>query len=128
MDMSDINRALAQILSDFERLIQENKRLREEVKRLREIEKSYSDYVEYETKCMSNATPRKVYHSKSRGNTTIVFDDGSSEKVTLMKGEPDCLDTAVAYALMKHMYPKWLIKNLLKNAKEVDECKKNSED
>lgn len=57
--------------------------------------------------------PVKVYRTKSRGNTTVIFLDGSSETVKLKKGEKDCLDTAIAYALMKHVYPKNVVKKLI---------------
>lgn len=62
--------------------------------------------------------PTRLIHTKSRGNTTIIFHDGSSETVHLKKGEKDSLDTAVAYALIKHVYPKAVIKDLIKRVEE----------
>lgn len=59
--------------------------------------------------------PVKIYKTDSRGNTTIMFEDGSCETVKRKKGEKDCLDTAIAYALMKHVYPKHILKHLKDN-------------
>lgn len=49
-------------------------------------------------------TPVAIYHSKKRRNTTIKFVDGHSVTVKKMKGDKDCLHTAIAYALSKNLY------------------------
>ncbi len=65
-----------------------------------------------------NMTVSAIYHHKQRNNTTIVFADGSSETVHLKKGDKNCLETAIAWALMKHIYN---INKLVKAVQEVGE-------
>lgn len=67
----------------------------------------------------NNLTPVKVYHSKKR-NTTIKFKSGKSVTVKRMKGETDCLETAIVYAIVKNMYPKSMLKKLMKDVEEVN--------
>lgn len=59
-----------------------------------------------------------AYHHKKRGNTTVVFLDGSSETVKRRKGDKDCIHTAIAYALAKHIYN---LNKIVKNIQEVGE-------
>ena len=61
---------------------------------------------------------KEVFHHKKRGNTTVVFLDGSSETVKRRKGDKDCIHTAVAYALAKHIYN---LNKIVKNIQEVGE-------
>ena len=95
---------------------------------VREVDE-YIEYLESQNKqlkldlkilkdSMKHCHPTRLIHTKSRGNTTIIFHDGSSETVHLKEGEKDCLDTAVAYALMKHSYPKDIIRKLIKRVEE----------
>lgn len=67
-----------------------------------------------------NGMPVKIMYHKSRRNTTVKFMDGSSVTVKLKKGERHCLETALAYALMKHIYPTSLIKLLIKEVEYTD--------
>lgn len=59
---------------------------------------------------------KEVFYHKKRGNTTIIFYDDSKITVKRKKGDKDCIHTALAYALAKHIYN---INKLAKNVKEV---------
>lgn len=72
-------------------------------------------------KFIENHIPVRVYVHKQRRNTTIVFKDNSTETVKRMKGDKDCLDTAIAYALVKHSYKKSELNELKKHVQEVGE-------
>ncbi len=89
-------------MEDLER---ENKALKNAYRLLNDKYKSLMDEI----------TVYKVYHCKKRNNTTIVFKDGHSVTVKKMKGDKDCLHTAIAYALAKNIYSINLI------AKNVEE-------
>lgn len=109
--------------NQLETLKLENKELKSEVEKLRKSEETHKQLVRELANMFSTMIPTKIYHHKKRGNTTVVFADKSSITVHRMKGEKDCVDTAFAYAVMKRMYPKVLIKNLLKNVKEIEGSK-----
>ena len=112
-EFSILNNQLETVKSEAEDLKKEI----EELKRLKEVHKQS---VHELANIFSTMVPTKIYHHKKRGNTTVVFADKSSITVHRMKGEKDCVDTALAYAIMKKMYPKVLIKNLLKNIEEIE--------
>lgn len=72
-------------------------------------------------KCMDiirSAIPIKVYTHKSRRNTTVKFVDGSSQTVTRIKGEKDCIETAIAYCLLKQILPLRDLKKLIEEREE----------
>ena len=73
----------------------------------------YRTMCKYYEGAFEHIHPVKVFYSPLRGNTTIIFKDGSCERVKLKEGEDDCIDTAIAYALVKHVYPKEVLKKLI---------------
>ncbi len=90
-----------------------------EIKRLESVNKAQKLIVQEAINIRDNIRPCIVYHSKKRNNTTIKFADGSSITVKKQKGEVDCLETAVAYALVKQVYGKSYLERLVKDIKEV---------
>lgn len=88
------------------------------------LSKTKDSYTEF----LSSITPVKVYHHKERKNTTVKFLDNSSVTVHLMQGDKNSLETAIAYALVKKIYPKKLIEKLVDDADIIKEggkeCKK----
>ena len=82
----------------------ENNRLKKAVEELREL-----------AKCI---IPNQVYTHKLRRNTTVKFLDGSQQTVTRRKGEPDCIETAIAYCVLKQLLPSKDLKKLIENREE----------
>ena len=117
-------------------LIEENIKLRKENefnKRelliTNEMIKARDEVISEMDKTLKGLMPVKVYYSKKRKNTTVIFADGKSVTVHKMEGDKDCLETAIVYALFKRNYPKEILKNLVNTVIKVEEneCKKNSE-
>ena len=62
--------------------------------------------------------PNQVYTHKERKNTTVKFLDGSQQTVTRKSGEKDCLETAIAYCLLKQALPTKDLRKLIENREE----------
>ena len=75
-------------------------------------EKSFANFT-------ASITPVQVYHNKKRDNTTVKFMDGKSITVHKTKGDKDCLETAIVYAIYKKLYTKKLLELLVKTVKET---------
>ena len=69
-------------------------------------------------KCCETVLPAKVHTHKARRNTTVVFKDGSSMTVKRKVGEKDCIETAIAYCILKQMLTAKDVKELIKNREE----------
>ena len=110
----ELDKVVLEIIKENEVLKQENKSLTERINDMGARNKTLSDQILNLHKEFNNLTPVKVYHSKKRDNTTVKLRGGKSVTVKRMKGETDCLETAIAFALMKNMYPKSLIKELVR--------------
>ena len=104
---------------EVKKLIEENQQLKVRNEFLEKVTEAYDGFT-------SSITPVQVYRCKTRGNTTVKFLDGSSVTVHKMKGDKDCLETAIVYALFKKVYPKRLLTNLVETTKKVrkSRCKK----
>jgi len=98
----------------------------EELKALKEKSKKQDKVIEGYDGFLESITPVQVYKCSFRRSTTVKFLDGSSVTVHRMKGDKDCLETAIVYALFKKVYPKKLLVNLVKNTVKVrkSRCKK----
>ena len=94
-----------------ERLLNQYKKAFEELNKERRLKKAYHDM------CLM-LIPEKVFTHKKRRNTTVKFRDGSSVTVTRMQGEKDCIETAIAYCIMKQLMTKQYLANLIKNKEE----------
>lgn len=104
--------------NELNKLTEKNKQLEEELKRKNELLDCYRDTAKEYYELSRSITVSKIFHHKQRGNTTIVFNDSSSVTVHLRKGDKNCLETAIAWALTKHTYN---MKELLKYVQEVGE-------
>jgi hypothetical protein len=118
--MDSINYEFSILNNQLETLRLENEELKSEVEELRNFKQVHKQSIRELGKVFASMVPVKIYHHKKRGNTTVVFADKSSVTVHRMKGEKDCVDTALAYAIMKKVCPKVLIKNLLKKVEEIE--------
>ncbi len=90
-----------------------------EILRLNKECDKYRAIIKVKQEFLNSITPTKVFHNKERGNTTVKFFDGSSITVKKMKGDKDCLETAIVWAIFKKMYPSGLIRHLVKNTIET---------
>ena len=112
-DIKKLEEGINQLLKERNDLEFENEQLKKWVEFL---EKRLHKHIMFKL----GVTPVQVYHCKTRGNTTVKFLDGKSVTVHKMKGDKDCIETAIAYALAKHYISSSGIKRLVKNLKEVD--------
>lgn len=71
----------------------------------------------YKKVCMS-IIPKKIYTHKARRNTTVKFMDDSQMTVTRRYNEKDCIETAIAYCVLKQLLP---VKDLKKLIEEKEE-------
>ena len=102
---------------------------------VRELEKDYSEasktiarltvekqalaelVEKYENLCKM-VIPNKVYTHKNRKNTTVKFLDGSQQTVTRRAGEQDCIETAIAYCILKQILTAKEVKKLVEEREE----------
>lgn len=113
-----MNELLERVDKEIERLTRENKVLKEERRGLGELLDQSNRISKDLWSEVRSFQVKAIYHHKKRKNTTIVFADDTSITVHLKKGDRDCLETAIAWALMKHNYN---IKGLLDIVQEVGE-------
>ena len=109
-----------EIEEDCKKLIEENQKLKDENLKLSVFKEASSAALEAFEEFRAHLIPVQVYHHKKRGNTTVVFADNSSVTVKRMKGDKDCIETAIVYALAKHYISSSGIKRLVKDLKEAD--------
>ena len=96
---------------DLEFKEKECQSLQKEVQQLRIKCKALKD-------CCKCVIPVKIYTHKARRNTTVKFMDDSCQTVTRIKGEKDCLETAIAYAVLKQLITKEDLNKLIKEREE----------
>ena len=82
-----------------------------EIIKLRKIVESYK-------RANSMIIPNKVYTHKARKNTTVKFLDGSQQTVKRKAGEKDCIETAIAYCILKQVLTASDLKKLIENREE----------
>lgn len=70
------------------------------------------NYIE----CCKDVIPDKLFITKSRGNTTVKFRSGKSVTVKRKQGDKDCIETAIAYCIMKSILSPADIRKLIKEA------------
>ena len=66
--------------------------------------------------CCQDVIPNQLFIHKTRGNTTIKFLSGKSVTVKRHKGDKDCLETAIAYCIMKSLLRPEQLRKLIKGA------------
>jgi len=106
--------------------------LSEEVKKLEEDYSKAIDRIKYLEKevsvrdawmktasnAMKMIEPTKIYTHKQRRNTTVKFKDGSQQTVKRRPGEKDCVETALAYAVLKQLLTSQELKKLIAEREE----------
>lgn len=106
-------------------IVKKNKILEEQnaekdtrVLELQETIDNLNKQIVFNNKFIASITPLKVFYHKNRKNTTVKFLDGESVTVKLCKGDKDCLETAIVYAIFKKNknYNKRLLKYLIETA------------
>lgn len=100
------------LAEEIQKLEEENERLKKELIIARYKLKCLKDAVKY----IEGLNPEKLYITKSRRNTTLKFRDGQSITVKRKLGEKDCVETAIAYCVTKHLLNNCIIKKLIKEA------------
>lgn len=117
--INNIEVMINDLIAKTEEVKKENKLLKEELISKNQL---YNDLCTEYTLIfdkVNGSVPVKVYQHRKRGNTTVKFLDGTSITVKRMKGDKDCLETAIVYALFKKFYHKKILENLVKNAEIV---------
>ena len=102
--IKDLEKDYADACKEIRKLTIENEGLKQRVKAYKE--------------CGAMMIPVKVYTHKARGNTTVKFLDGSSITVKRKKGEKDCIETAIAYCLLKQCLTASELKKLVNEKEE----------
>lgn len=97
--------------TENENLRETNLKLAQEIVRLSKKAKEYKN-------CCLMVLPKKVYTHKARKNTTVKFEDGSQITVTRKAGEKDCIETAIAYCILKQLLPAADLKRLIEEREE----------
>lgn len=107
------------MLSDeIKKLEEENNDLKFKIECLKnQIKFLFNHAKQYENLCKS-MIPNQVYTHKERRNTTVKFLDGSQQTVKRRKGEKDCIETAVAYCVLKQLLPASDLKKLIEEREE----------
>ena len=106
-------------------LADEVKKLKEEVIALKK-DLSYKNMrlhlaektVEHYKELAKMVIPNQVYVCKARRNTTVKFLDGSSVTVKRKADEKDCIETAIAYCVLKQLMPAKDLKKLIEEREE----------
>ena len=106
------------IKDEVEKLELENRLLRDNLHDLEVEHEATMAAAEIYLKFISHTVPVKVYRCERRRNTTVIFEDGSSTTVKRKSGEKDCIETAIAYAIMKHLFEPQFINKLIKEKEE----------
>ena len=85
--------------------------LKEELARSKRILSKYEELSK-------SMIPVKIYTHKARRHTTVKFLDNSQQTVTRIKGEKDCIETAIVYAVLKQLLRGQDLKKLIKEREE----------
>ena len=107
------------MLSDeVKRLEVENVNLKRENTDLKNHLELKSKIIKHYKDCCTMVIPEKLYVCKKRRNTTIRFKDGSCMTVKRKAGEKDCIETAIAYCILKQLLTASDVKKLIKEREE----------
>ena len=88
------------------------------IKKLTLENESLKKKVEAYKHCCEVIIPNKVYTHKERRNTTVKFLDGSSITVRRKVGDKDCIETAIAFCILKQLMPAETLKKLIEEREE----------
>lgn len=90
----------------------------EKIARLTSEKIALEKLVEKYKKLCSMVIPNKVYTHKERRNTTVKFLDGSQVTVKRRGKEKDCIETAIAYCILKQLMPAEDLRKLIAEREE----------
>ena len=76
------------------------------------------ELVEKYKKLCEMVIPNKVYTHKERRNTTVKFLDGSQVTFKRRGKEKDCIETAIAYCILKQLMPAEDLRKLINDREE----------
>ena len=102
---------IKELEEEIKRLERENFKLKSDltfIKRISEARKQAGDML----------IPVKVYTHKKRRNTTVKFKSGMCVTVKRKLGEKDCIETAIAYCVLKQLITKNELEKLIKEREE----------
>jgi len=107
------------MLSDEVKYLEEkNDRLKNDNFNLRSENERLKKKIEALEECCKMVIPNNVYTHKARKNTTVKFLDGSQQTVRLKAGEKDCIETAIAYCLLKQVLSAKEVRKLVEEREE----------
>ena len=106
------------ISDEVKKLEEKNEELKRENAYLRMINQSMKEMLSKLENHCRKIIPNQVYTHKERGNTTIKFLDGSQQTVKRRKGEKDCIETAIAYCVLKQLMSAKDLRKLIENREE----------
>ena len=102
------------MLSDQVKELESEVEVLKEEKRCLELRiKTLQKQLEGFENCCKMIIPNKVYTHKERRNTTVKFLDGSQVTVRRRYNEKDCIETAIAYCILKQLIPAADLKKLI---------------
>ena len=106
------------LFEEVKKLELENSKLKTDLEAVSLAKKALEELVEkYKDLCKS-VIPNHVYTHKARKNTIVKFLDGSQQTVTRRAGEKDCIETAIAYCILKQLMPAKDLKKLIETKEE----------
>lgn len=107
------------MLSDEVKALEESfKKANEQIVELTTERDILKRLVEKYKKLCEMVIPNKVYTHKERRNTTVKFLDGSQVTVRRRYNEKDCIETAIAYCILKQLIPAADLKKLIEQREE----------
>ena len=106
-----LSEEVRELEKDLEFKDKEIKSLKEELAEVRDLLNKYRELSR-------SIIPVKVYTHKLRRHTTVKFMDDSQQTVTRIKGEKDCIETAIAYCVLKQLMPKNDLNKLIERREE----------
>lgn len=116
------------MLSDeVKRLEQDSKGFREKAVSAIQERDYWKSRYEAAKEILDHGKPVQVFYHKGRRNTTVKFADGTCTTVKLKKGEKHCIETAIAYAIVKQTFETSYLKKLVREVKETDVEKEKEE-
>ena len=106
------------IFEEVKELEEKVEELENENQLLKDFNKALNDVIDKKDNLLKHIIPNQLYYHESRRNTTIKFLDGSSITVKRRKGEKHCIETAIAYCLLKQLMSNSQLKQLIENMED----------
>lgn len=110
----------AELEKELALLTEHKQKLDKEIDLLKLEKQCLHNLLNTNLKFLEGIKPIYVWHHVKRNNTTVKFLNGSTTTVHKGNGEEDCLETAIVYAIVKHIFGKKEIQRLAKLTKEIN--------